>query len=288
MKKLSFLLMAVLAVSVIMSSCKKDEDAVGPPTLDFKGGANYVDEDQTIAVNTIFEVGIAATANAETNKKLTSLRLTRTANNTTFIDTTYTINETLFNADFQFNSQSAGVVETILFVLTDGNGQTASQSLNITYEQLGSAVTKNANVLMGSFNDDNGSFYSTSAKMVYSIADATANQSSIDFLFYLGVTNGSAIASPADEDANSVYAIEDWTTKNATLFSMTEMTVEEFDAIGDTHVFPEFTGDKSGITQLATANVIMFKTVENKLGYIKLNSINGRGDHIDLDVIISE
>jgi hypothetical protein len=288
MKKLSFLFVAMMAVVILMSSCKKDEETLGPPSLDFKGGAEYVSADANISVNSIFKVGIAATANAETNKKLSTLRLTRTLDNVTFVDTTFEINETAFNADFTFNAQTAGQVEAILFTLTDKNDKVASKSLNITYEAVGSTVVKNADIVMGSFNDDNGSFYASASKTVYGIADATANQSAIDFLFYLGASNGSAIASPADADANTVFDLASWTTKNETIFVKTAITAAEFDAIGETYVFPELTDGTSGITSLANGNVILFKTVNDKMGLIKINSINGRGDYINLDVIVAE
>lgn len=281
--------MVFIAGMLMVSSCNDDPETFGPPSLDFKGGGDYVFEDSDIEEGSLFKVGIAATANAESNKKLKSLRLTRTMNGTTFVDTTMTMNETQYNADFQFNAQSAGNVEEIEFTLTDDAGQLAIQKLNITYIATGTTVTKEADVLMGSHNDDNGSFYSTMNKMTYNIADATANQADIDFLFYLGATNGSTIASPADADANTVYpAIGDWTTKNETMFATTDMTAEEFDAIGDVYEFPEFTGDMSGVTQLVAGNVISFKTVNEKLGLIKVNQINGRGDHISLDVIVAE
>lgn len=288
MKKLSFLFMLFIAGMLMVSSCNDDPETFGPPSLDFKGGGDYVFESSTVVEFTTFKVGIAATANAESNKKLKSLRLTRTVDGTTFVDTTMSLNDTQYNADFMFNAQSSGTVEDIVFYLTDDAGQMAEQNLVMTYEAGGTPVKKNADVLMGSHNDDNGSFYSTMNEMVYGIADATANQADIDFLFYLGATNGSTIASPADADANTVYAIDGWTTKNETMFATTTMTAEEFDAIVDVYEFPEFTGDMSGVNQLVAGNVISFKTVNDKLGLIKVNQINGRGDHVSLDVIIAE
>lgn len=289
MKKFTILSVLFMAGILLVSSCKKDdEETFGPPTLDFKGGGEYVFEDSEISVNTIFKVGIAASANLESNKELITLRLTRTISGTIFVDTTLTLNETQYNADFQFNAQSAGSVEEIGFTLTDAAGQMAQQTLVITYVSTGTNVLKYTDITMGSHNDDNGSFYSTANNMVYNIADATANQTDIDFLFYLGTVNGSTIASPEDADANSVYAITDWTTKNATMFATTEMTADDFNAIGDVYDFSAFTGDLSGITQLESGDVIMFKTVNDKLGLIKVNSVNGRGDHVSLDVIVAE
>lgn len=286
MKKLSFLGIALLSVVMLVSSCKKDENS-GPPTINFIGGEGYIDTDQVIETGTTFKVGIAASANIESNEKLSTLRVTRSMNGSTFIDTTLTINETQYNVDFEFNSQQAGVVETIDFIVTDKAGETASKTLTLTYETFGIPVFKDLGVTMGSHNDDNGSFYSTVTTAVYDIAGATAAQDLIDFCFYLGATNGSTIASPADPDALTVYDITGWTTKNATLFTKLDMTSEEFDAIGDTFVFPELTNESSAITQLQTNDVIMFQTVNEFPGLIKVNSINGRGDFVSLDIIVT-
>ncbi len=72
------------------------------------------------------------------------------------------------------------------------------------------------------------------------------------------------------------------------MFETTDMTADEFNAIGDVYDFPAFTGDLSGVTELESGDVIMFKTVNDKIGLIKINTINGRGDHVSLDVIVSE
>ncbi|NQU33436.1 MAG: hypothetical protein HQ521_09400 [Bacteroidetes bacterium] len=287
MKRLSVFLIASLAVVMIMSSCKKDEDTFGPPTINFVGGSDYVDSDATIAENTFFKVGIAAIANTESNEKLASLSLTRTMFGIVYTDTTLSINETTYAIDFEFNSQAAGVVETIVFTVTDKAGKSAEKSLVITYEASAVSVSKNIGVTMGSYNDDNGSFYSTVTNQVYNKADATDNQSKIDFLFYLGAQNASTIASPADIQAKAVFEIANWTIHNETLFAETTITDTEFDAIGDSYLFPEFTGTLTDVNHLESGDVIMFKTVDNRLGLIKVSSINGRGDYISLDIIVS-
>ena len=288
MRKLSVYLFALLAVAVTMTSCNKDEDPLGPPTLNFIGGAGYVDTDASIAVNTIFKIGIAASANAESGKKLTTLRITRTMDNTTFLDETIDINETTYNADFEFNAQEADKVEVIAFTLTDKDGAVAEKSLTITYEPSGMTVAKTAGISIGSFNDNYGSFYSTSSNQTYNITDAGANQSKIDFLFYKGATNGPTIASPADIQANAVYDITGWTTKNATLFMETSIDAAAFDAIESEYTFPTFENTTSDIMGIVNNQVIMFQTVDNKMGLIKISSINSRGDYAVIDVIVTQ
>jgi hypothetical protein len=288
MRKLTFLFLALLAGTFVMTSCSKDDDTFGPPTLNFIGGEGYVDEDATLPVGIFFKVGIAASANVESGEKLTSLRVTRTMNNITFADSTYDVNEDTFNADFTLNAQQAGDSETITFVLTDKANQTATKSLLLTYEAAGETVAKTTDVMMGSFNDDYGSFYSTVNKVTYSIAEAGTHQADVDFLFYQGAQNGTTIASPADAQANDVYAMGSWTIKNATMFATTSLTAEQFDAIGTTYTFPAFEGTDSSITGMEVGQVIMFETVGNKLGLIKINQVGSRGDYASIDVIVAQ
>ena len=289
MRKLSFLLVAIMGLVLLMPSCKDDEEILGPPTIDFKTGSEFVSADATIATNSIFKVGITAAANTESNKNLVSLRLIRTMDNTAFVDTSITINETLYNADFTFNSQGDGQVEVILFTITDDAGKVASKSLTITYEAQGTAVSKNADISLGSYNDDRGSFYSTINKLVYSVGDASNIQADIDFIFFLAATNGSSIASPVDKVSQQVFpAVAHWSTKNETLFATTELSVADFDAIADNYEFSDFVGDQSSLTQLESGDVIGFLTVNNKQGFIKINSINDRGDFVNIDVIVEE
>lgn len=286
MKKIAVLLMALVSLSILTTSCDKDDDELGSPTLNFVGDAGYVDGDATIVEGTTFNVGVSAFSNTESGKKLTTLRITRTMDNITFLDTTYTINEDSYNAVYTFNAQTQGTGEVINFVLTDKADQTAQKSITITYEAPSSSVAKVTGIEMGSHNDSFGSFYSVANNLVYSVTDATANQAAIDFLYYKGATNLASIASPADGDAATVYpALDGWTNKNGTLFQTTDITSDDFDAIGSTYSFGDFTSELSAITQLDNNQVIMFKTWDNKLGLIKVVSINSRGDYAILDVI---
>lgn len=289
MRKIAVLLMALISISILTTSCNKDDDEFGSPTLNFNGGVDYVYGDATIVEGTPFKVGVSAFSNTESGKKLTTLRLTRTMDNITFLDTTLTINDEAYNVDFTFIAQTQGTGEVIKFVVTDKADQTVEKSLTITYEAPSAAVAKVVGIEMGSHNDDFGSFYSVANNLVYSVADATSNQAAVDFLYYKGATNFATIASPADTDAATVYpALDSWTSKNATLFQATDITADQFDAISDTYSFDDFTSALTTLTQLENNQVIMFKTWDNKLGLIKVVSITSRGDYVVLDVVAQD
>ena len=69
---------------------------------------------------------------------------------------------------------------------------------------------------------------------------------------------------------------------------MADINASEFDAIGDSYDFPEFTGTVDDINNLEAGDVVFFKTTKNKLGYLKVNSINGKGDYINIDLIVED
>ena len=69
---------------------------------------------------------------------------------------------------------------------------------------------------------------------------------------------------------------------------MADITAEDFDAIEDKCVFPEFDAEKAETkaNELKNNDVIFFKTVGDKLGYIKIVDLYHRGDRIKFDVIV--
>jgi hypothetical protein len=66
------------------------------------------------------------------------------------------------------------------------------------------------------------------------------------------------------------------------------ITAADFDAIGATYAFPSFTGTNDFINQLSIGDVIYFKTVTDKLGYIKINSSTKDGFEINIDMKIMD
>jgi len=119
-------------------------------------------------------------------------------------------------------------------------------------------------------------------------AQAGAAQETVDFAFYLGAINKSSFGAPSNSNIKLVFALATagWTTFNNTLFEMASINAAEFDAIGNSYAFPAFTGTDDEVNNLEAGDVVFFKTVNNKYGYIKINSINGKGDYINIDMIV--
>jgi len=301
MKKL-FLLFAAIGLSGIfmLSGCKGDEDPVpqGDPTIEFVVEEGFIHTDATLPTATEFKVKVLCNQNTETTSLLATLEASRTftATKSTLADTTYTWdlgNVPSIEAEISLWTNGLLGLEDFEFTVIDANGNTASLGFTIT--TIGN-LEEYSDVTIGSWNDPAGSFFASTTGEVMVKDDATANSAAVDFFFFLGASNGSAFGGPTDVSLEQVFDIcanctTNWDTYNDTKFiNPAPIGYAEFDAIGENYIFPEF-DDVSATTiasQLATNDVVFFKTAAGKLGYIRINSINGRGDQANIDVKVQK
>jgi len=293
MKKSIYLFgLLLLAGVMLVSSCKKDDEdepAVDlTPTLTFIGGAGYTSADATLAPSTTFKVGINASENATSKSNISSFVVVRTFNNTpTTVYEEDNINDPTYAWEDDLVANTQAGEERWTFTVTDKDGLKKELSFIITTVP---NVTAYLDVDMGSVNDATyGSFFASATGTVLFKADASADQGSVDFAFYLGVLNGSTFGAPSNSDVQTVFQLAGaWTIFNNTLFEMTDMNPADFDAIGDSYVFPEFTGTEDDINDLEADDIFMFKTVDDKVGLVKVNTINGKGDVVNIDVKVQQ
>lgn len=292
MKQWKFLSLAVLILAgVSFSACQKDEDEDLGPTISLKTGAGYTYEDFEITEGTTLTFGITATKSTTSDNNLSRFNIYYETGDQdlTLVDSVFS--NATFNADYSIEFLGTGSSK-IKFRITSQGGLTDEKELNVVVTAAGVAVKKISDIELGSWNDPIGSFYNTVDEVAYTVSAAKQNQEKVDFLFFLGAVNQNTIAAPDDADANTIntFELEDWTTKNATRFNTTNMTASEFDAITDLHVFPEFdvAGATSKANQLVTGQVVMFRTVAGKLGYIQIKDLYRSGDKILLDLIVEE
>jgi hypothetical protein len=295
MKKLLLFLGVIMLFSVtLFTSCTEDEPEVLPPTISFLAADTLVSSNTTITVNESFYVGINAAANATSGSKIQSLRVTRISNNQTIGDDTFTYNDAIVNVIVEFEGLSAVGSENIEFTVTDKDGQSAMKNLTITYENSSVEVQKWTNITLGSYNDPIGSFFATTTGAVLTVAQGTANPAIVDFAFFLGATNGSSFAAPIDDillEFTDYAPVANWNPRNDTrLIFPAPITASDFNSIGTSYTFPTFNTVSSVtlVNQLDVDDVIYFKTAAGKLGFIKINSINGRGDKSNIDVIVEK
>lgn len=291
MKKTIYLFgMLLLAGAMIFSSCKKDEDEPTvdqTPVLTFIGGAGYTDADATMAPSSTFKVGINAAANVNSNSKIASFKVVRTFNNVaTDVFEDNSINESNYTWEQDLIANALAGEERWTFTVIDKAGVAKELSIIITTNN---PVVSYKNITMGSYNDPNfGSFMSAAGGTVMTKAEADADQSVVDFAFYLGAVNKSTFGSPSNADVKAVFALEGvWTVFNETMFVLTTLSAADFDAITNSYTFPVFTG-ADDVNDLAVDDVVQFKTTNNLNGLIKVNSINAKGDVINIDLIVEE
>lgn len=292
MKINRILVVLLMIAGVSLSSCKKDDDIVNPePTLNFIGGEGYTSTDVTINAGEQIKVGFNASANNETNEKLTNFKLTRTANNQsqTLFDSTF--NEETFTTTI-FIDFPESVTARLEGTITDKAGRTTSVAFNVTVEEAGVKVLKHTDVKLGSWNDEIGSFYNAQENTIYNVTEAAANQAKVDLVFYKGENNLNTLAAPADASLETIitFNINSWANRNATMFIGTEMTAEEFDGIGEYYEFPEFVEAEADtkIINMVNGDVVFFKTQAGALGYIKVVDLYSRGDLGKFEVIVME
>ncbi len=294
MKKWNLLLsMFLIAGTVFVTSCNKDEDTDQGPVLTIKGGGDYTSSDATVQIEEPILVGITGTSE---DANLTKFKFSIISNNvpTVFVDST--INTNAFNWETEITFSSVGDAR-LLFELWDKNNVKVEKSFTITVEDAGMQINKYLNVEFGSWNDALGSFFSTSEGIVYTrgqLTTSASNQLKIDFLFFKGVDNANTIASPDDPDANTINDLQLnlWVegNKNQTRFNTTSITGAQFDAIGETYQFPVFnmTSQTTKVNALVEGQVILFRTEGGKLGLIRVEDLYSRGDRAKLDIIVQK
>ena len=295
-RSIYFMGLLLLAGAMIFTACKKDDDDPTPappdntPILTFIGGAGYVSADAEMTTGSTFKVGINAAENANTKKNIESFVVVRTFND---IPTTVFEEDNIGEPNYTWESDLlANAVagdERWTFTVTDKDGEKKELSFIITTIPIVTIVAY-IDVDMGSVNDlTYGSFMATATGTVMKIAEAAADQASVDFAFYLGFENGSTFGAPSNSDVQDVFNLEGvWTVFNTTLFEMAGISGADFDAIGDTYTFPEFTSTHDDINDLSNGDVVYFKTTHNKLGFIKVNAINGKGDVVNIDMKVMQ
>lgn len=300
MKKFLYFMGAfVLATSLFLTSCTEDEDPTDlPPSISFVVEDGFISGNTTLTVNTPFGVKLLAVANATSASKIASIEINRIYNNQTIWDTTLNYNDATVNLTVNFIALANAGVENIEFLATDKDGQTDKINLQITTEEpAGGPINLWETRTLGSWNNLTiGSSFGSINGNVYMLDEAFANQALIDFIYWWGASTDATIGAPNDANAALVFntgtfQLNNWTTRNATMFKTTTVNPAAFDAINDATECIDIAtdADQTRIGTLAADQVIAFVTVTNKHGLIKVKSIEtGSAGSITIDVKVEQ
>jgi hypothetical protein len=298
MKRILMFLGAIMLSSMMLfTACTDDSDPVDlPPSISFVAGTGFISDDETVTVNTPFVVKILAQANATSGAKIQSISITRIFNNQTVGDTSFLFNDATVTFEITFMSYPEAGVENIEFEATDKDGQKDKITLQITTQATAGPIFSWTEKILGSYDDATGSSFASINGTVYTLEQAFANQSLIDWMYWYGASTLATIGAPDDENAALVfnegtYQLANWTTKNATRFKTTTVAPAAFDAMtDDSDIVDIATGaDQTRIGEMAVDQVIAFVTVTGKKGLIKVRAIEtGSAGTMTIDVKVQQ
>lgn len=288
MKKIHYLLAFVLLSGIAFwNSCSKSSDnnpVDQTPTINFVGGTGFVSSDVTLTVKERFKVGITAFSNTNSGSKLIKFTITRVFNNSPIVQDTV-INTTSLNINVLAQANSQVGQEKWYFKVTDKNGESKEISFTITTVAITGLINTFSMKIMGAQGSSTGSSFASIDGTIYALADAKANASKIDWLYFYGATNFATLASPDDASAATVFndptnGLATWSVRNSTLFKKVTDVID-WNNITDDGVI--VTQTASGVTNtkinsLAANDILSFIAANGKKGMIKVESISGTTD----------
>ena len=286
MKTMRFILGSIIVIfgAIMLNSCSKSDDPAPTdltPSIAFVGGAGYTSGDATLEVNAAFKVGITAFSNTSSSAKLVKLAVTRVFNNIPLTSDTV-INVSTLNWNLNLTANSLVGAEKWYFKVTDKNNQTKEISFTITTVAPSGPINTFSMKILGAQGNTTGSSFASIDGTIYNLADAKANASKIDWLYFYGATNLATLASPNDAAAAEVFNDETngllkWAVRNNTLFKKVAGTIDWENITTDEVIVAQ---TASGVTNtkinsLAANDVLAFIAASGKKGMIKVESITG-------------
>jgi len=280
MKKLfSILSLVIIAVSVFVAGCSKNEDPI-PPTIIFKQATGYVSANTNANYGDTLKFGITAKSNGTDN----IAKFQIFANGQQMLDST--VNTATFTL-------AVTTVKSILdkevwkFVTTDIAGNSKTDSIVIT-GIFGEILTYSSKTLGAQSNTTEKGFisYSNSTATQYTQDEAFNHQADIDmFCFYENTppshVNLMTLAAPGSNITGiltGTTSTEQYAVKNVTNFVKTTLTAAQFDAVTNDAVIRASFEPKNQFRKaklLTASDVYSFKLQSGKYGLFKVIAVAG-------------
>jgi len=284
MRKLQLLAGLLLITGMgLFTSCKKDSTTDLSPSMNFIGGSGLVSADASLNTGELFTFGVNASANSSSGTKLKTFKVVRTFNNIpqTVFDTTFSGNGvSTYNEQFSAYAAPAAGTERWTFTVTDKDGESKELAFIITTVGTASDITTFTDVVLGSYDNTTiGSSFASSTGNVYKLADAKTNAVKVDWLYYYGVSNLATLAAPDDASAATIFnsatnGLQTWSVRNATRFRLaTEGAVWDNITTAADIAAAATNTTETYVNLLEVGNIVVFKTVGNKLGIMKIDGI---------------
>ncbi len=302
MKKINFLFAAFALLSMSFLSSCTEEDEPTPPSI-----IVTVDSEASYEPGTT----VRYTLNISSNEELVSFSVNESTQsnpmalieNITPIDAIDDVEMLEFKnglytvtMDYVYaipTTVAPGTSIDITFTVVDDVTEgTNTQTFDVA--AAGGAINSYTAVLIGAnANPTEGSFYASATNTVYSVADAASNAAAIDLVYFYGATNLATIASPDDSDVPAVFpSVSGWSTRNATRFATSSISVDDFNAIDTDEVLLQEAaniGTATKANDLAVNDIIVFETAGGKVGMAMVSALTeGNTGSITLEIKIQE
>ena len=290
-----YVFILIFVAAIFFTACNKDDEFLGPDmTIDLVSTDANGWKGDTI----MFQIMISSDGD------LTSFQVSPSVTganlNSQYLKNDFAAGDQSETIDYSYIIPSTvmdGDKISLGFTVTDANQLTEFASDTIYIVRIPGPIVTYDDKILGSYSSNYGSSFCSSTGVIFSMLNAWAGSDSIDFLYFYGAANLATIAAPNDTDAEAVFndgtiGLEQWTTRNATMFKTTTLTATEFDAISnDISIIDAVEGaNLTKITEIAENDVIAFKTAATsahpgKQGLIKVYSITtGAGGDINISV----
>ncbi len=276
----------LLIILLLNVGCKKDDSNPVPPSITFKSGNIYTQDNAIVAVGHKLIFGIEATAGDEVITNFTIKKMLENGNIITMMDTGVYTSKLDITKIFYQNVENKS---TWLFTVMDKNRLTSTIQL-VVYKDPNSAfggIYYYPSIVLGYQNNTQyGHFLNPLSGEVYSIDSANVNYDKIDILCYYVISENQpspVLSSPGEMDNYSTEAqtfypyIANWPTRNYTKWDISvdtnPISIEDFNAAQNDSLlivsYNEAWGKKK-FRWATTGKIIPFKTSKGKLGLIRV------------------
>lgn len=259
-------------------SCEKN---MGPPSLSFIEGGDFLTHDTVLMVGDTVTVGVLIEWNGLNKIKSLEVEVGGQLLNTYSLD--------LDRGEFSFKlMKSASPEEVWKFTIFDSKGNKDSKSITFTKDpnSIYGAVVSYETLRLGAQNNELvPGFFSFSDATSYNLESAFNNQSQIDLVYYFEAPDSSVLGSPGANIANTLFtgsfAFDNWTSKNTTLFVKTDLKTTDFDNLfHDGLIIRQYqeTSAKRKAKNLKVGDVYVFKTQTGLFGAFLVKALEGSHD----------
>lgn len=295
--RMSRIILALLAISMIVTACQKDEDddPVTPPQISLIDETGYISTDATVAAGDEIKVKVDLQKGSLNITNFIVKVMTETEQ--TYFDTGMNTTGLIWEGSF---TKTNAASEEWTFIARDIEGNSSSTAFVITLDTSAqyTPLSDHGQVVFGAQdNAQTGGCYNILTQTIYTHQAAAADtviQSGIDLLYYYADDDKNTIASSGANIEDGVFPVNPgtWTITRETRYFKTSLAEDDFNmAVNDSIILANYEqGDaKRKAKNLQSGNIYTFKTESGQLGMFMVDAVDGTNEgNITISLKIQE